>query len=67
MVRRAVLEGPQIVTQKGKEAGVVLSAEEYRKIIKPQTSRVEFFRNSPLVGIELDWERDKDTGREAEF
>jgi hypothetical protein len=27
-------------------------------------SLVEFFRESPLVGLELDFERDKDAGRE---
>ena len=31
----------------------------------PQTkSLVEFFRTSPLVGLELDFERDQDTGRD---
>jgi len=25
-------------------------------------SIVQFFRESPLVGVELDWERDKDVG-----
>lgn len=27
-------------------------------------SLVEFFRDSPLVGLELDFERDEDTGRD---
>ena len=30
-------------------------------------SLVEFFRQSPLVGLELDLERDKDTGRDIEL
>ena len=30
-------------------------------------SLVEFFRSSPLVGLELDLERDKDTGRDIEL
>jgi len=30
-------------------------------------SIVQFFRQSPLVGIELDLERDKDEGRHIEF
>ena len=33
---------------------------------EPQTL-VEFFRESPLVGVELDLERDKDTGRDVEL
>ncbi len=34
---------------------------------KPKNDIVEFFRNSPLFGIELDLERSKDTGREIEL
>jgi len=30
-------------------------------------SLVQFFRESPLVGLELDLERDKDTGRDIEL
>ena len=30
-------------------------------------SLVEFFRNSPLVGLELDLVRDRDTGRDIEL
>jgi hypothetical protein len=28
---------------------------------------VQFFRESPLVGLELDFERDQDTGRDVEL
>ena len=30
-------------------------------------SLVQFFRESPLVGLELDFERDRDTGRDLEL
>ena len=30
-------------------------------------SLVQFFRESPLVGLELDFERDKDAGRDVEL
>jgi hypothetical protein len=30
-------------------------------------SLVQFFQESPLVGLELDLEREKDTGREVEL
>jgi len=33
----------------------------------PQKSLVEFLRESPLVGLELDLERDKDPGRDIEL
>ncbi|MBL8210434.1 MAG: hypothetical protein JNK87_06975 [Bryobacterales bacterium] len=31
----------------------------------PTTTLVEFFRSSPLVGLELDLERDPDVGRDV--
>ena len=34
---------------------------------KPTKNLVEFLRESPLVGVELNLERDKDTGRDVEL
>ncbi len=34
---------------------------------EPSKSLADFFRESPLVGLELDLERDKDTGRDIEL
>jgi hypothetical protein len=34
--------------------------------VQPE-SLVEFFRRSPLVGLELDLERDRDTGRDIDL
>ncbi len=60
-------EGPQTVTRHGQEIVVFLSKAEYNRLVKSQTSLLEFFRKSPLVGIELDLERDmslpRDVGR----
>jgi len=33
----------------------------------PGKTLLEFFRTSPLVGLELDFERDRDTGRDIEL
>ena len=66
LFRKARTEGPQRVTRQGKEGVVVLSEEEYQRLTarkrKPK-SLVQFFRESPLVGVELDLERDRDPGR----
>ena len=48
VVRKASDEGPQTVTKYGKDSVVVLSAEDYRKLKKPKTSLVEFFKNLPF-------------------
>lgn len=53
-VVRAAAAEPQIITVRGKEEAVVLSMEEYRKTHAPKQSLVEFIRNSPLYGLELE-------------
>lgn len=67
LVEKAINLGPQTVTKRGVEAVVVLSFDEYRKLTKPKSNLVDFFKNSPLHDIELDLERDKDLPREIEF
>ena len=41
-------------------------ADQKPKPQRPNTL-VEFFRESQLFGVELDLERDKDTGRDIDF
>ena len=60
-------KGPQIVTKHGREAVVVITIDEYKKLVKPKTSLVSFLKHSPLSGIELDIERNKDLPREVEL
>ena len=67
LVREALRAGPQVVTRRGKETAVVLSAEEYRRLVRPEVGLVEFMRSSPLAGVELDLDRDRDAGREVEL
>jgi antitoxin Phd len=68
--RRARAEGPQLITRQGKEGVVMISDEQYEELVgrshQPKTL-VEFFRTSPLVGVKLDLERQKDEGREVEL
>ena len=68
--RLARNEGPQRITRQGKEGVVMISDEQYdRLMVKSHQPKsiVEFFRASPLVGVDLDLERDKDTGRPIEL
>jgi antitoxin Phd len=68
--RLARTEGPQRITRQGKEGVVMISDEQYDQLMvrshQPK-SIVQFFRESPLVGVDLDLERDKDTGRDIEL
>ena len=68
--RLARTEGPQRITRQGKEGVVMISEEQYHRLTvksRQPKSIVQFFRESPLVGIEFDLERDKDTGRDIDL
>lgn len=67
LVESALHKGPQIVTKHGKNAVVVLSYEDYQEATKPKPDLVTFFRNSPLVDIDLDIVRDKNPPRDIEL
>jgi antitoxin Phd len=68
--RLARTEGPQRITRQGKEGVVMISDEQYDRLMvksRQPKSIVRFFRDSPLTGVKLDWERDKDPGRDMEL
>ena len=69
LFRRARSEGPQYVTRQGKEAVVVIPAEEFERLKKRnrKTSLVQFFAESPLVGSGIDLERTPDFGRKVKL
>ncbi len=67
LVDDAINHEPQIVTRHGNNAVVVLSFEEYKKLTKPETDIVSFFKNSPLADIELDFTRDKSLPRDIQL
>lgn len=58
VVENALSEGPQVISRRGEEVAVVLSLDEYRRLTAMRGSLIDFFRESPLVGVELDLQRD---------
>ena len=67
LVEKAQREGPQFVTKHGKESVVVLSVEEYKKIVKPKSNLFQFIQTSPLSDALINIERDKSLGRDIEL
>lgn len=68
--RRARAEGPQYVTRQGKEAVVILPAEEFERLTertRQPKSLVKFFAESPLVGSGIDLKRKPDYGRKVDL
>lgn len=58
LVEKAVNDGPQVITKRGIETAIVLSYRDYRKMVASQKKLSQFFRESPLVGADLDLTRD---------
>jgi len=70
VVRLALAHEPQWVTRNGRDAVVVLSAEDYERLVAPR-NLAEFMRESPLAEVlaegEFDLERPRDLGRDVSF
>jgi len=67
VVRRAQSEGPQRVTVRGRDAVVVVSAEELERLL-PEKRRLPFVRFMESLYVEgLDLSREPDRGRDAEL
>ena len=68
LFRKAREDGPQVVSKGGKESVVVLPVEQYDALLAragQPTRLVDFLQRSPLRGVELDLERNPDTGRKV--
>jgi prevent-host-death family protein len=66
LVERARRDGPQVVTKHGKEAVVVVSVEDYRRLRGGEPSLVEFIRSAPDFD-QLELDRALDSGRDVEL
>lgn len=51
VVRRALDDGPQVVTRHGEEVVVVLSAAEYRRLTEPTTDFKTFLLTGPDISV----------------
>jgi prevent-host-death family protein len=68
LVDSALRGEPQIVTRRGEEAVVVISARTYRaKIEGNRGSLVDFFARSPHRDVEIAPIRSRETGRDVEL
>jgi prevent-host-death family protein len=67
VVDRALEQGVQIVTRRGKMAIVVMPFEEYERLTHQNGSLAQFLLTPPLSGSELLIERDKTLPRTIEI
>jgi antitoxin Phd len=65
LVNECLENGPQLVTRHGREAVVIMPADEYKRVIGFEQGLKEFLLSAPRV--ELDIDRAKDTGRSIQL
>lgn len=65
VVRQALTDDAQIITVRGKETAVVISAQRYRQLLGQKDTLAEFMQHSPWAEMELELERSRDTGRDV--
>ncbi len=67
VVRRAIQEGAQEITLRGKDAVVVVAKKDYQQQQEKKPSFIEMMQSFPCPDIELDLERNKSTSRDIEL
>ena len=67
LVDKALHDGDQIVTRRGKKAVVVMPYDRYEKITSKGNNLADYLLAYPFGGSELPLERDKSTGRDIEI
>ena len=65
VVNAATKGDPQVITRHGEPVAVAVSYDDFENLQRPSGSLYEFLRSSPLVGEELDLERDKSLPRRS--
>jgi prevent-host-death family protein len=65
LVQKAIEEGPQTVTRRGKPSVVVLSAEQFELMKKRQIDLKDLLRSAPWHELEI--ERDTSPPRDADL
>ena len=60
LIKAAESGSPQVIRRHDHEVAVVISINEWRRLNEKRPSLVEILRNSPLVGLDLDFSRRQD-------
>lgn len=65
IIDKAMSEGPQMITRKGRNAAVVVGAEEWQRKTTRIGNLAEFLASSPLRGSGLKLQRAKERPRKV--
>ena len=53
LVRKTLEEGSQTITRRGKESIVVVSSEEYRRLMQTDGCLVSFLKSAPRIELNI--------------
>ena len=68
LIRRARTEGPQRVTVRGRDAVVVIAADELERLLPPVSRQLPFVAFMESLTVDgLDLSRARDAGRDVEL
>jgi len=67
VVNNALKNGPQFVTRRGQKTVVIVSVDEYEKLVSKKPTFKEFLLNCPKIDNDFEFERQKDYPRSIEF
>ncbi len=67
VVKKAIHEGDQFITNRGEEVVVIISKARYETLLTNDKSLVDFFRSAPYPNIDLDIKRSQDLPRDFEI
>ena len=67
VIRLCTQQGPQILTVRGKEKAVLLSKQDYERLLGSKPNLFDFMRQSPLKGLEMSYERDQSSNRDVDL
>jgi antitoxin Phd len=66
LLERAQRQGPQVITKHGVERAVVLSVDDYRRLVQLKPSLKDYLLSGPKVD-DFEIERSRDLGRETDL
>ena len=67
VVKCAQSQGPQNITVHGEPVAVLISLRDYQNLTHPKPSLIELLRTSPLMGSDLEIEREQTPTREIKL
>ena len=66
VVETSIRSGPQIITRHGHNTAVIISMEDYKRLVNPKNSLKKTLMSTGFDSLDLSRDR-SDTGRASEF